>query len=193
MQFGSALMCRRLGGTRSLLASSPVLLFLLSVVSVVPSLLHPFPLSMQSLLCSFSMSPPLRPTCCPQLPITPGMDKRCTTVRCICQHQANSQVFATCSHDNVIMTWLWLGTEAEDIDKVVVKYLSSMPFPRGHPVYQLCFLSKVPQRISQQGAQVMCSPKGSPVMAPLREEFAVTGLHKRGCDGERAYSLLQRR
>lgn len=71
------------------------------------------------------------------------------------------------------MLWLWLGIDADEMEKTSVKYLSSMPFPRQNPVYQMCFLCEVPSRISQQGAQVLLIISGSQDRARLELSLVV--------------------
>lgn len=102
-----------------------------------------------------------------------NMNAKTSVMRCMCQHKTSTQMFASCNHDNTVMLWLWLGIDADEMEKTSVKYLSSMPFPRQNPVYQMCFLCEVPSRISQQGAQVLLIISGSQDRARLELSLVV--------------------
>jgi len=74
---------------------------------------------------------------------------------CMCQHRGEKQTFATCDTDNQILVWKWLGTEHSDPDKPAAKPLGSFTFSKSETVFQMTFLSEVPQRISEKNGMVL--------------------------------------
>lgn len=74
---------------------------------------------------------------------------------CMCQHRGEKQTFATCDTENNIMVWKWLGTEQQEPDKPAVKTLGVFGFPASETVFQMTFLSDVPQRIADKNGMVL--------------------------------------
>eukprot|EP00418_Pyrodinium_bahamense_P044652 CAMPEP_0179194966 /NCGR_PEP_ID=MMETSP0796-20121207/96911_1 /TAXON_ID=73915 /ORGANISM="Pyrodinium bahamense, Strain pbaha01" /LENGTH=1418 /DNA_ID=CAMNT_0020899311 /DNA_START=105 /DNA_END=4361 /DNA_ORIENTATION=+ len=78
-----------------------------------------------------------------------------SNITCVCQHRAEKQIFATCDKDNQIVIWKWLGTETHDIEKPAAKPLFCFFYSKLETVFQMTFLSEVPQRIAEKNGMVL--------------------------------------
>jgi hypothetical protein len=76
-------------------------------------------------------------------------------ITCMCQHRIEKQTFATCDAENQVVVWKWLGTEHLDPDKAAVKALGSFRYSHYETVFQMCFLSEVPQRVAERSGMVL--------------------------------------
>jgi len=76
---------------------------------------------------------------------------------CMCQNRRFKHVFATCNKSNDVLIWRWLGHASGDKDKRVIKTLKHFQAEKGAAdrVYNMCFLSDVPQRIKSRGGYVL--------------------------------------
>jgi hypothetical protein len=78
----------------------------------------------------------------------------------MCQNSKNSQVFATC-HDNAIIVWSWNGTDIQGsttkralvVDSCIIRDVKEV-------MYGMCFLSRVPDAIAAQGGHVLMTLTG---------------------------------
>jgi len=76
---------------------------------------------------------------------------------CMCQNRRFKHVFATCNKSNDVLIWRWLGHASGEKDKCVIKTLKHFRAEKGAAdrVYNMCFLSDVPQRIKSRGGYVL--------------------------------------
>eukprot|EP00442_Polarella_glacialis_P058713 CAMPEP_0115125062 /NCGR_PEP_ID=MMETSP0227-20121206/48773_1 /TAXON_ID=89957 /ORGANISM="Polarella glacialis, Strain CCMP 1383" /LENGTH=1400 /DNA_ID=CAMNT_0002528271 /DNA_START=21 /DNA_END=4223 /DNA_ORIENTATION=- len=72
----------------------------------------------------------------------------------MCQHQEQNEVFATCNHENRILVFKWQGVKTGGSEQAV-RALASFNLRRSRPIVAMCFLPKVPVRVSEQGGHVL--------------------------------------
>jgi len=73
---------------------------------------------------------------------------------CMCQHKTEKQTFATCDADHQVVIWRWLGTDS-DKEKPAIKPVACFHWPKSQTIFQMTFLSEVPQRIADSGGMVL--------------------------------------